>query len=85
MVWILVYNYRKWILLGFGPKARIHTPLTMMAPGVVRGWNLTHFFAMKTAFLSYAPFVTLQEHGLLFRSHSGTIVRIADLNAKNYR
>ena len=24
MVWILVYNYRKWILLGFGPKARIH-------------------------------------------------------------
>ena len=42
-------------------------------------------FRHEEAFLSYAPFVTLQEHGLLFRSHSGTIVRIADLNAENYR
>ena len=70
---------------GIWPKSEDSYPLTTMAPEVVSGWNLTHFFAMKTAFLSYAPFVTLQEHGLLFRSHSGTIVRIADLNAENYR
>ena len=56
-----------------------------MAPWVVRGWNLTHFFAMKTVFISYAPFVTLQDHDLLFRSHFGTIVRIVDLNAENHR
>ena len=55
-----------------------------MAPWVVRGWNLTHFFAMKTVFISYAPFVTLQDHDLLFRCHFGTIVRIVDLNAENH-
>ena len=53
--------------------------------GAVRGWNLTHFFAMKTVFISYALFVTLQDHDLLFRSHFGTIVRIVDLNAENHR